>query len=29
MRLGYLIFFGKAEHYYLYMNKVKVYQKTK
>lgn len=29
MRLGYLILFSKAEHYYLYMNKVKVYQEIK
>lgn len=29
MRLGYLILFDKAELDYLYMNKVKVYQKTK
>lgn len=29
MRLSYLILFDKAERYYLYMNKVKVYQKTK
>lgn len=29
MRLGYLILFGKAEHYSLYMNSVKAYQEIK